>query len=129
MRTFVYAAALVVALTSWATDARAEESFDLDLANLDLDVVEQVPQTQVRVVTPEVVRQSSDETTGTFLGLSHNSWVELTGISAGALLLLAVLSRWVRPRGRALLMLRLHKTFAYGALLCALAHATLNLAF
>lgn len=45
----------------------------------------------------------------------------------GAFLLLAVLSRWVRPRGRTATMLKIHKTCAYAALLCALAHGALNL--
>jgi len=120
---------MLVATIAWAGPVLAEESFELDIGKLDMDVVEQVPAAQVRTVSAEELKERAEEADGTFLGLPRDSFVELTGILAGLFLFLAALSRWVRPHGRGLLMLRIHKTCAYIALACAAAHATLNLLF
>lgn len=64
---------------------------------------------------------------GRLLGVSKHEWLEFTGPTIWVLLVLAILTRWVKPAGKARLMLQLHKTLAYLALAVGTLHGSIAL--
>ncbi|QTA84230.1 hypothetical protein [Desulfonema magnum] len=64
-----------------------------------------------------------------FLGLPKYRWLSISGPVIWLLMVSAIITRWIKIKGQAPVLLRLHKTFAYSAFGVATLHGILGLFF
>lgn len=125
MGRIVLVALLVFAVSLPGIAHGQDDNFELELGELDLEVIEEAGDDAVKVLTQGQVEARVEaiavQQSG-FAGLSRHRWVIILGLTAWSCVVLAVVTRWVRPKGKARLMLRLHKLFAYLALFVASVH-------
>jgi hypothetical protein len=110
---------------SWAQ----EESFELELEEIDLEEVEDVPVDAVTTLTDEqlstAVEQRAPE--GKLFSIPRHTLLTWLGIVTFVFLLLTIMTRFIRPTGQARRMLNLHKTCAWLTLILAACHASFAL--
>jgi hypothetical protein len=107
----------------------AGDDFDLSLDDLDGEPVEEVPAAEVKIVTAEELAQRVELQAPKVLGFHKGELLIVLGVVTWCLLLLAILTRVAKISGRARLLLRLHKVFAYSGIVLATVHGVIALFF
>lgn len=119
---------LVVLCLFFAAAAFADEKAPLSgTGKPGSEEIEEIQAEEIIELEPEEIEDFVPA--GGFLGLAKYQWLSISGPVIWTLLLLAIGTRLVRPKGKARLMLRLHKSFAYSAFCLGTVHGIFGLFF